>query len=218
MSKKTPSKGPTRARTRKSLNSTKTTPTTPIQFNWRKHWDKKVKPHLHNPFVEFARDLGLKMADPTWNLGDPPYRAGRDWPQRPKKGKLTWYQPFGQCHGISFFAMVIGLINYPELQWRFVSGRFHTVPVGYDLNGNAQVVMDILWFDCSTAEESIEFALKQEHAGWQREFAFFETDMAAAIREAFAQNYSAENCERLLNACLAKVCETAATQADTAKS
>ena len=32
-----------------------------------------------------------------------------------------------------------------------------------------------------TAEESIEFAQMQEHAAWQRTFAFFETDVAAAV-------------------------------------
>ena len=213
MSKKTTPVGSADARTRNRSNSIKTAPTTPIQFDWRKHWDKKVKPHLHNPLVEFALDLGLNMAEPTWNPGDPPYQAGRDWPQRPKEGKLSWYQPFGKCHGISFFAMVIGVINFPELDWKFVSGRFHTVVVGYDHGGHAQVVMDILWFDESTAEESIEFAQMQEHAAWQRTFAFFETDVAAAVREALAQDYSVENCERLLSACLAKLYESAATPA-----
>ena len=43
--------------------------------------------------------------------------------------------------------MAIGVINYPKLRWKFVSGRCHTVPVGYDENGQPRVVMDIL---CST--------------------------------------------------------------------
>ena len=198
MSKKTPPWASQMPEPRNHSNSIETAPTTPIQFDWRKHWDKKVKPHLHNPFVEFALDLGLNMAEPTWNPGDPPYRAGRDWPRRPREGRAVLVSAWRQVSRNLILCDGDRRDQYPELDWKFISGRFHTVVVGYDHRGHAQVVLDILWFDESTAEESIEFAQgMREHAAWQRTFAFFETDVAAAVREAFAQNYSAENCKRL---------------------
>src|SRR5262249_55579947 len=64
-------------------------------------------------------------------------------------------QPLNRCHYIAFFTMAIGVLNYPDLDWKFLSGDAHTVPVGYDAQGNPRVVMDILWFDYFTAEESI---------------------------------------------------------------
>jgi hypothetical protein len=30
-----------------------------VQFNWRRHWKKKVGPHLHNPRVQAALDAGM---------------------------------------------------------------------------------------------------------------------------------------------------------------
>ena len=107
--------------------------------------------------------------------------------------------------------MAIGLINYPELEWKFVSGRLHTVPVGYDQHGNPRVVMDILWFDSSTAEESIEFALEQEDTTWQRQFALFETHVAAPLRKVFAAATDVPNelCSLLLKACVSEMAATA---------
>ena len=46
------------------------------------------------------------------------------------------------------------MLNYPALDWRFASGEWHTVPVGY-LGEEPQVVMDILHFDTITAEQSL---------------------------------------------------------------
>ena len=106
-----------------------------------------MEPHLENPIVQFALDLGMKLCNPKWQSGDPPYLIGRIEPGRIVKGKLSWYQPFGRCHHISYFSMAIGAAIYPELTWRFVSGDLHTVPVGYDDEGNPKVVMDILLFD-----------------------------------------------------------------------
>ena len=157
MSKKTTPVGSTGARTRN--RSARMKETTPIQFNWRKHWNTKVKPHLNHPCVQFSLDFGMHMVEPTWKPGDPPYRLGDDGTSRAKKGTLAWYQPSRQCHAIAFFAMAIGVINYPKLRWKFVSGRCHTVPVGYDENGQARLVLDILLFEDMTAEESIRFAV-----------------------------------------------------------
>lgn len=77
------------------------------------------------------------------------------------QGKLSWYRPWGMCHWIAYFSMSIGVLNYPDLDWRFLAGDLHTVPVGYE-GGNPKVVMDILLFDRMTAQESI--ALTQRKA------------------------------------------------------
>ena len=69
--------GSTGARTRNRSNSIKTAPTTPIQFDWRKHWEKKVKPHLNHPFVQFALDLGMNMVEPTWKSRRSALPSGR---------------------------------------------------------------------------------------------------------------------------------------------
>ena len=57
--------------------------------------------------------------------------------------------------------MAIGVLNHPSLDWRFVSGDLHTVPVGYGPDGDPQVVMDILLFERMSAEESIAHAMKK---------------------------------------------------------
>jgi hypothetical protein len=206
MSKKSSRKGSPGARNRTQLQTAKTRTRKPIQFDWRNHWEKKVKPHLQNPLVQFVLDMGMEWATPNWKPNDPPYLAGLEGPMPAKKGTLAWYQPYRQCHGISPFAMTIGVINYPELHWKFASGRFHTVPVGYDQSGQARVVMDILWFEETSAEESIEFALREENSAGQNVLSFFETEIASAVREAFTgQNRASdEHCMQILRACLSK--------------
>jgi hypothetical protein len=49
----------------------------------------------------------------------------------------------------------MGVLNFPDLDWRFMSGDLHTIPVGVGPDGQPRVVMDILLFDSMTAEESI---------------------------------------------------------------
>ena len=101
----------------------------------------------------------MSMLDPEWKRGDAPWELGRG-PyngQRARKGCLSWYQPWGRCHWIAFFAMAIGVKNYPDLDWGFVSGDVHTVAVG-NRGGEPHVVMDILNFARMTAEESIAHA------------------------------------------------------------
>ena len=46
-------------------------------------------------------------------------------------------------------------MNYPDLDWQFLSGDLHTVSVGFD-TGTPVMVMDILLFDTLTATESVE--------------------------------------------------------------
>src|SRR4051794_2051642 len=105
----------------------------PIQFNWRRHWKKKVVPLLQHELVQEALDLGMGFGEENWKRGDAPHKVGtisdRVRPILP--GTLAWYQPFHCCHFIAFFSMAIGAFLYPELDWRFLSGDCHTIPVGY---------------------------------------------------------------------------------------
>jgi hypothetical protein len=132
----------------------------PVQFNWRRHWSKKVAPYLNEELVQTCLDLGMILRDPNWQRGDAPCEIGAIGFTRVVKGKLSWYQPLNRCHYIAFFAIAIGVLNYPDLDWKFVSGDVHTVPVGYDSQGNPRVVMDILLFGHFTAEESIAHTQK----------------------------------------------------------
>jgi hypothetical protein len=54
----------------------------PIQFNWRRHWRKKVEPHLGHPLVQGALSLGMGLLDPAWEVGDPPTPSGASSPAR----------------------------------------------------------------------------------------------------------------------------------------
>ena len=136
----------------------------PIQFDWRRNWKKRVKPLLGNPLVQGALDLGMRMLDPNWKNGNPPYLLGRLGPDRGciVEGRLSWYQPHGRCHWIVFFSYTIGLLLYPSLRWEIVSGDLHTIALGYDANDDPRVVMDILLFDCMTANDSIRHAGRKE--------------------------------------------------------
>ncbi len=133
-----------------------------IQFNWCRQWRKKVAPHLDDELVQISLDLGMKMLNRNWKRGDPPYLLGAIPLDRCRvvTGKLSWYQVWNRCHWIAFFSMAIGVLNYPHLDWRFLSGDLHTVPVGYGPDGRPRVVMDILLFDRMTAEESMAHAMK----------------------------------------------------------
>lgn len=132
----------------------------PMQFDWRRNWKKRVEPLLGSPLVQGALNLGMSMLDPDWRAGDPPHRLGRPGSVggRIAQGKLSWHRPHGRCHWIVFFSYTIGLLNYPDLRWEIVSGDLHTIAVGYDVNGDPEVVMDILLFDQMTGEESIRHA------------------------------------------------------------
>ena len=191
----------------KKKRTTKLTP--PIQFNWRRNWSKKVAPYLNEEFVQGSLDMGMTQLDPHWQRGDAPCSLGAigftqivqsgDAPnnrgairfKRIVKSKLSWYQALNRCHHISFFSMAIGVLNYPDLDWRFISGDRHTVPVGYDAEGNPRVVMDILLFDSHTAEQSIALAQEdfpklkpgaKERESWDKFFVKFIDVMVQAIR------------------------------------
>lgn len=162
-----------------------------VQFDWRQHWRKRVEPHLHLPLVRASVEIGMKLLEPSWTWDEGPHSVGRGMlnGQRVTKNKLSWYQPWGRCHWISFFACAIGVINYPELDWQFISGHCHTVPVG-SRNGENKVVMDILNFKTMTAEESIALArlvppgMTTPDAGcWPECFAYYLTNIVPALRD-----------------------------------
>jgi hypothetical protein len=131
----------------------------------------------------------MMMLEPHWQRGDPPYLLGAIplHSSRVVPGKLSWYQVWGRCHWIAFFAMAIGVLNYPRLDWRFVSGHLHTVPVGYEPTGEAVVVMDILLFADMTAEESLARATQKVNGapaaeGWEEVFKTFTKTIVPALR------------------------------------
>jgi hypothetical protein len=162
-----------------------------IQFDWSRHWKRKVEPHLDIPLVRASVEIGMEDYDPAWSWEDGPHAIGRGWlnGQRVVKNKLSWYQPWGRCHWISFFACAIGVLNYPELDWDFITGHCHTVPVG-SRRGEHRVVMDILNFKRMTAEESIAFAhfvppnpRESDMEGWPEAFANYIQNVVPKLRK-----------------------------------
>jgi hypothetical protein len=141
--------------------------------------------------VRASVEMGMKDLDPAWTWEDGPHAVGRGrWNgQRVTKNKLSWYQPWGRCHWISFFSCAIGVLDFPELDWHFISGHCHTVPVG-SWNGEQRVVMDILNFKRMTAEESINLAQRilperpeLEGSGWNEWFSCFIEKAVPRLRE-----------------------------------
>jgi hypothetical protein len=135
--------------------------------------------------------MGMTMYDPNWTWENGPHAIGRGDlnGQRVFKNKLSWYQPWGRCHWISFFACAIGVLNYPDLDWQFVSGHCHTVPVGCR-GGEPLVVMDILQFKTKTAQESLVWArYYPPHAsasnedGWAEVFDQYVAEFVPDLRE-----------------------------------
>ena len=111
-----------------------------VQFDWSRHWKKRVEPYLDLPLARAAIEMGMKLYDPNWTWEDSPHAIGRGAlnGQRGVKGKLSWYQPWGRCHWIAFFACAIGVLNSPDLDWEFVSGDRHTVAVRLGAKGAEQ--------------------------------------------------------------------------------
>jgi hypothetical protein len=149
----------------------------------------KVAPHLDHELVQASLALGMTMLDPNWQRGDPPFVRGAIPSHRTRvvPGKLSWYQVWNRRHWIAFFSMAIGVLNYPELDWRFVSGGLHTAPVGYEPDGSPKVVVDISLFDSRTAQESIELARKPldgapTQEGWEEVLAAFVEAMLPRLR------------------------------------
>ena len=158
----------------------------PKVFNFRRHWSKKVKPHLFNEKVQFALDCGMEevmdswkfeakittdeqfealdehmKARFTWVKGSPPYhKTSSDYwlyHRKPLEHSVGWYQCLHACHWISYFCIELGVKIYPELDWYIVSGRRHSVAVGFKY-GQPYMIFDILNFEHMTAEHILDFA------------------------------------------------------------
>jgi hypothetical protein len=101
----------------------------PRQYNFSRHWRKRIVPLLEHRGVLRVLTLGLKLHDIGYDQGDPPWLCGRgQWNgQRVKKGCLSWYQPWGRCHHIAPFCWALGKHLFPDLKWGFLSGELHTV-------------------------------------------------------------------------------------------
>lgn len=162
-----------------------------IQFDWSRRWKRDVVPYLDLPLVRASVEFGMTMYDPTWTWEDGPHAIGRGDlnGQRVFKNKLSWYQPWGRCHWISFFACAIGVLNYPDLDWHFISGHCHTVVVGSQ-NDEYRVVMDILQFKKKTGEASITHARHippglpaEDNPGWARAFDYYVGEFVPLLRE-----------------------------------
>jgi hypothetical protein len=132
----------------------------PIQFDWAAEWAEKVAPYLKVDIIQYSLDWGMRFENASWKRGDAPCDYGDTGRNPGVEGELSWYQPWNRSQCITFFAMAIGVMNYPHLHWRFVTGDAHTVAVGLDAEGNAEVVMDILRFEECTAEESLAHTKK----------------------------------------------------------
>jgi hypothetical protein len=132
----------------------------PRQYNFSRHWRKRIVPLLEHRGVLRVLTLGLKLHDIGYDQGDPPWLCGRgQWNgQRVKKGCLSWYQPWGRCHHIAPFCWALGKHLFPDLKWGFLSGELHTVVIGWsDDREQPDWVMDILLFREKTAQESLAF-------------------------------------------------------------
>src|SRR5262245_41466534 len=110
--------GPLANRKRTKAGSGTVSPKRPIQFNWRRNWDKKVAPYLQEELVRQSLDYGLSLQDPNWK-GDPPWAQGLDERYHIAKDTLAWYQLLCRSPKVPFFSMAIGVLNYPDLCWTF---------------------------------------------------------------------------------------------------
>lgn len=164
-----------------------TTSATTKQFDFSRHWRRKVAPLLDCPDVALALTLGLKLYDPSYEHGDPPWEYGRG-PingQRAKEGCLSWYQPWGRCHYIAPFCWAVGRRLLPELEWGFLTSHWHSVVIGWDNDWrNPRWVLDILLFRDHTAEASVAFVKSQPwavHRTLREYLASFSTEREAVM-------------------------------------
>ena len=157
----------------------------PKIFNFRRHWSKKVKPHLFHKDVQDALNYGMedlmenwrweaKITDEefkslegykkerfTWTTGSPPYQKTSSdywvYQRTPTQHSVNWYRCMQCCHWICWFCLELGRKIYPKLSWRVVSGRRHSVAVGYKY-GKPYIIFDILNFEYMSAQNILDFA------------------------------------------------------------
>lgn len=178
-----------------------TKPIIPKVFNFRRHWSKKVKPHLFDEKVQYALNYGMEelmwtwryeadLLDKdkfealddymkerfTWTPGNPPYhKTSSDYWlnfRAPREHSVGWYQCIHCCHWICWFCLELGIKIYPKLNWKVVSGRRHSVAVGFK-NDKPYMVFDILNFEHMSAQHILDFAdrkmtKKEYEKKWER--------------------------------------------------
>jgi len=157
----------------------------PKVFNLRRYWSKKVKPYLFDEKVQHALNCGMeelmeswrydaKLTDKdlenadectkqrfTWTPGSPPYlKTSSDYwlfHRTPKEHSVGWYQCLHACHWICYFCFELGRKIYPNLDWEIVSGRRHSVAVGFKYD-QPYMIFDILNFESMSAQNILDFA------------------------------------------------------------
>ena len=180
------------------------TDSVPIQFDWKKHWNKKVKPHLEHPLVQFALDAGMSCVRRHWKSGDAPCRVADEGSKEAKSGTLALgINRLTNAIGYHSFLWLLALLIIPNCDGNWKEVRSHTVPIGYDQAGQAGVVMDILLFDTMPAEGSIGFAFAKSKSAKQDIFRYFESDFCRVA----ARKLSPAMLRLTIAGCSAQTCD-----------
>jgi hypothetical protein len=129
------------------------------QFDFARHWRKRITPVLSDPLVQASLTFGMRLLDRRYEPGVPPWMLGKGCGQRINPNTVSWYQPMGRCHHIAPFVWAIATKLYPKLRWGFLSGPMHTVVIGSAADWKHPVwVMDILNFRECAARQSLRLA------------------------------------------------------------
>lgn len=129
------------------------------QFDFARHWRKRITPILDDPVVEASLTFGMRLLDRRYEPGVPPWMLGKGCGQRISPNTVSWYQPLGRCHHIAPFCWALATKLYPKLRWGFLSGPMHTVVIGHESERRQpEWVCDILNFRELSARQSLRFA------------------------------------------------------------
>ena len=158
-------------------------------FNFREHWSNKVKPILNDMEVQQALNEGMSKyvkqlnrynklegidSRAVWRDGGCPFLYA-DLSQiaphqriQPKAGSLEFYQPFGKCHWIAPFSLVLAQKIYPHDKWLIQKDlRQHSTVT----NKSRTIVFDILLFERNyTAREALVFAGDKPLSDTEKEY------------------------------------------------
>lgn len=150
----------------------------PKVFNFRRHWKHKVKPYLFDEEVQNALNYGMEEMMENWRLdadltnkhvkerctwikGSPPYyKTSSDYwlhHRKPMDHSVGWYQCVHGCHWICYFCKELGKRIYPNLIWKILKSKRHSVAVGFK-DSKPYIIFDILNFEHMSAENILDFA------------------------------------------------------------
>lgn len=143
----------------------------PLMFDFYSNWDSLIKPHLLDPYVQFALNQGMEDLEYNykingilcenyrWYHGKAPYSMSQSenkHDKTPRLHSLDWYRPLQCCHWILPFSFALGEIICPELEWKYRHSRRHSVAIGYEKNINNDeipiIIFDILNYECNYLE------------------------------------------------------------------